>query len=60
MGIVPVAPARNCLLEKLRQFWDPKALGQHTRSLWSLHPVWDPLGPCGGAERVEPFLLGPL
>lgn len=26
-------------LEKLRQFWDPKALGQCTKGFWSLNPV---------------------
>lgn len=44
-GAVPMALARNFSLEKLKQFWDLKALGQRIGSRLQKHPVWDPLGP---------------
>lgn len=48
-GAIPMALARNVSLEKLKQVWEPKALGQCIGCFWSLHPVWD----CLGSTRLQ-------
>lgn len=50
-GVIPMALARNISLEKLKQVWEPKSLGQRISCFWSLHAVWDPLGQQGCSSR---------